>query len=295
MAIIVVANQNEFEALSRSVDKLDYFDEHIIELKGSSFELDGSLAWLQEPRKISLRGLGINETTLVLKNFPKDNPHYDSTDDLVATWSTVDTIAVTNLLLVAPEMTQISFWDSEEFKRWENVGFDTSLVAVVILQDAVDDFLSFLEEYDVEGVVEIGDHLIVGRGVYTHHGVYVGRSRVIHYTERGVERTTLEDFCRSNRFWVYVHEARLSREETVRRAESRLGEDKYHLFNNNCEHFAWWCCTQEHWSHQVFGGLLLGNLANQANVKRYRLQEATEKLFHYGAILAVAVGIASFL
>lgn len=42
-----------------------------------------------------------------------------------------------------------------------------------------------------------------------------------------------------------------SPEETVERAKSRLGEDKYSLVFNNCEHFAIWCKTGVHESHQV--------------------------------------------
>lgn len=40
-------------------------------------------------------------------------------------------------------------------------------------------------------------------------------------------------------------------EETVKRAESRLGETKYKLAFNNCEHFAIWCKTGISESHQV--------------------------------------------
>jgi len=42
-----------------------------------------------------------------------------------------------------------------------------------------------------------------------------------------------------------------SPEETIRRAKSRLGEDKYSLVFNNCEHFAIWCKTGISESHQV--------------------------------------------
>jgi len=42
-----------------------------------------------------------------------------------------------------------------------------------------------------------------------------------------------------------------SPEETVARAKSRLGEDKYMLPFNNCEHFAIWCKTGISESHQV--------------------------------------------
>jgi hypothetical protein len=42
-----------------------------------------------------------------------------------------------------------------------------------------------------------------------------------------------------------------SDEETVKRAFSRLGEKKYDLVNNNCEHFAMWCKTGVSVSYQV--------------------------------------------
>ena len=42
-----------------------------------------------------------------------------------------------------------------------------------------------------------------------------------------------------------------SPDETIRRAKSRLGESQYDLIKNNCEHFAIWCKTGLHESHQV--------------------------------------------
>lgn len=44
-----------------------------------------------------------------------------------------------------------------------------------------------------------------------------------------------------------------SPEETIQRARSRLGEHAYDLALNNCEHFALWCKTGVHRSHQVEG------------------------------------------
>lgn len=38
---------------------------------------------------------------------------------------------------------------------------------------------------------------------------------------------------------------------TIRRAKSRLGEEKYNLLFNNCEHFAIWCKTGLKDSHQI--------------------------------------------
>lgn len=39
--------------------------------------------------------------------------------------------------------------------------------------------------------------------------------------------------------------------EVARRARSRLGENRYNLLTNNCEHFCEWCVRGEHRSYQV--------------------------------------------
>lgn len=57
-----------------------------------------------------------------------------------------------------------------------------------------------------------------------------------------------------------------SPEETVARAKSRIGEEKYALPFNNCEHFAIWCKTGVHESHQVNVWLTrLSDLAHRYN------------------------------
>ena len=37
----------------------------------------------------------------------------------------------------------------------------------------------------------------------------------------------------------------------MRRARSRLGEDRYRLLTNNCEHFCEWCLRDDHRSYQL--------------------------------------------
>jgi len=102
-----------------------------------------------------------------------------------------------------------------------------------------------------------GDHIYVRRGRrYSHHGIDCGDGSVIHYagprgTTRYVTRTSLEVFAGGSRVQVRRYENRLSTEETVDQAESRLGSVGYHLVRNNCEHFAVWCCTGRAASSQV--------------------------------------------
>lgn len=58
------------------------------------------------------------------------------------------------------------------------------------------------------------------------------------------EEINLFEFIRKQGYHLY------SPEETVDRAKSRLGEEKYSLPFNNCEHFAIWCKTGVNESRQ---------------------------------------------
>ncbi len=104
-----------------------------------------------------------------------------------------------------------------------------------------------------------GSHIVTPRRGYTHHGIYVGRGKVVQYgglsraLHRGpVEEVDLIQFARGRPIWIRIYERHpLDREEICRRARSRLGEDRYHLLTNNCEHFCEWCVRGEHCSYQV--------------------------------------------
>lgn len=128
-------------------------------------------------------------------------------------------------------------------------------------------------------------------GLYEHYGVYLGDGRVIHYCgevdDFGVRVTVHEapfsEFVKESKhcFVVWFDAGRPVRlqqsttflfnganfyyddanymvkrsvftaEETIKRAKGRLGEEKYNLVTNNCEHFAMWCKTGESFSSQV--------------------------------------------
>ncbi|MDE5831871.1 MAG: lecithin retinol acyltransferase family protein [Desulfovibrio sp.] len=55
-------------------------------------------------------------------------------------------------------------------------------------------------------------------------------------------------------------------EETISRARSRLGENRYNLLFNNCEHFAIWCKTGVSESWQVNALLDLFNRAREFKI-----------------------------
>jgi len=103
-----------------------------------------------------------------------------------------------------------------------------------------------------------GAHLITSRVGYTHHGIYVGEGKVVHYTglfssKHGlVEEVELTDFAAGRSVTVLAcANARFTHREIIARARSRLGERRYDLLANNCEHFCAWCITGEGRSAQI--------------------------------------------
>jgi hypothetical protein len=105
----------------------------------------------------------------------------------------------------------------------------------------------------------LGAHLITPRFAYQHHGVYVGRGMVVHYAAFAkhwrcgpVEEISLARFADGHPVWVRPQRATsLQQAEIIRRARSRLGENRYRFFSNNCEHLSEWCVNDEHRSLQV--------------------------------------------
>ena len=105
----------------------------------------------------------------------------------------------------------------------------------------------------------MGAHLVTPRRGYAHHGIYVGDGKIVHYgalahyLHRGpVEEVSLAHFTHGHPAFVRTGECpRFDGAEVIRRARSRLGEDRYHLLSNNCEHFCEWCLHGQHRSYQV--------------------------------------------
>jgi len=114
-----------------------------------------------------------------------------------------------------------------------------------------------------------GDHLIVGRGLYTHHGIDLGDGTVVHYSGLAdglragpVERVTCDGFCRGEVPRVRRHpKAKWSADVAAQRAQERVGESSYHLVWRNCESFCQWAHTGQEWSLQVLAVAGVGTLA----------------------------------
>lgn len=105
----------------------------------------------------------------------------------------------------------------------------------------------------------IGTHLIVKHFGYSHHGIYVGRGRVIHYSgfahlfkKHPIEITSLEKFSFGKSIIIqHYHNPKFTGRKVVRRMRSRMNENNYHLIMNNCEHLCTWAITGVESSPQV--------------------------------------------
>jgi Lecithin retinol acyltransferase len=102
-------------------------------------------------------------------------------------------------------------------------------------------------------------HIVASRAWYTHHGIYVGDGKVVHYRglSRGwragpVEEVSLAEFARGRPVRVRPHgTSRFDRDVVIARARSRLCEDAYRVLSNNCEHFCEWCVHGRNRSRQI--------------------------------------------
>jgi len=88
----------------------------------------------------------------------------------------------------------------------------------------------------------LGSHVITPRRGYLHHGIYVGAGKVVHYA----------GLANGLPVWIrFEARTRFNCGEVIRRAQSRVGERRYRLLTNNCEHFCEWCLRGESRSYQI--------------------------------------------
>lgn len=101
-------------------------------------------------------------------------------------------------------------------------------------------------------------------GVYEHHGIDYGDGTVIHYRKgtETIERTSKAYFTDGRKVYVKRYPLRYIADTVIQRAESRLGERKYNIIFNNCEHFASWCITGVSDSQQIKNFIPLLNYIN---------------------------------
>ena len=110
-----------------------------------------------------------------------------------------------------------------------------------------------------------GDHIIVRKVGYAHHGIRMDGDRVVHFVgtpvskkRASVTETTLDKFALGKKLYRVKYASCLPAKEAVTLAQSKTGEPDCGLLFHNCEHFAIWCKTGKS------GGGLLGAMIRKA-------------------------------
>jgi len=147
-----------------------------------------------------------------------------------------------------------------------------------------------------------GDHLKIKRRFYYHHGIYIGDNKVIHYAPppgkevadgigwrqifgidseiNTIHITDLKDFeldsDTETTVVKYKEQNAFPPMKIVARADSRLGENGYNLWGNNCEHFVQWCILvhPEQHGNKVWGSVLEGALSSLGKEKKIQAADA---------------------
>ena len=111
----------------------------------------------------------------------------------------------------------------------------------------------------------LGDHAWVWRRGYQHHAIDLGDGWFVQYSglADGLRAGPVRVVCRqrfSHGVPVRVRwypDKPFTHPEVAERAISRVGEDRYSVLFNNCEHFASWAATGRAASKQLQTGALV--------------------------------------
>lgn len=151
--------------------------------------------------------------------------------------------------------------------------------------------------------LSVGSHIKTSRMGYSHHGIYCGDGKVVHYAgfaqafNKGIlEVTTLKKFL-GNEVDCYIvrypaNKVMFSPQRIVRRALGRVGEDSYNLAFNNCEHFACWCVTNKSESKQV-KTVLLHSTVTLASYKTINISKLVSATAGTGAAFGTSGALAA--
>ena len=113
--------------------------------------------------------------------------------------------------------------------------------------------------------LRVGDHVKVRYNIYWHHGIVsnIKPRMVIHYwvndrqTEPFIQESRFEEFMQDQSDYevvCYCDTYRFNHNDSHMIARQSLGQTKYNLLTNNCEHFATYCITGDLTSEQIKNG-----------------------------------------
>lgn len=148
--------------------------------------------------------------------------------------------------------------------------------SIMAYSDDVLRYNSYGKEYKVPrrrvfnlSELQRGDHIAFYRlqGIYWHHAIVKhvdeesGEIKTIEYNRTPSGKfQVMEKTHRFQEVTVYLmlHES-FDRDLVLSKAQSKIGEEQYNLFTNNCENFAMWCITGRSSCDQINKGLEMVN------------------------------------
>jgi hypothetical protein len=119
------------------------------------------------------------------------------------------------------------------------------------LVDANDPIKAIGRQLKAQHDLDLADHLCVQMPGFTHHGLYIGNHKVIHYSKGQIRMDSLEEFQKFSKIIVLDSPITRSRKSVISRAKIRLGEKEYNVVFNNCEHFVTWCRSGGEYSDTI--------------------------------------------
>jgi hypothetical protein len=142
-------------------------------------------------------------------------------------------------------------------------------------------------------------HFGAMQGLYEHHGIDTGDGNVIHYRKPEgrdaiISVTPKDSFAQGGRIYVKRYDTCLIAEDVLERAHSRLGETRYDLWTNNCEHFATWCKIGRSESPQL-ARIGFGNQGFTLPELRTLMDETSHETSHAQAIALFQRALANTL
>ncbi|MCY9545471.1 lecithin retinol acyltransferase family protein [Lysinibacillus xylanilyticus] len=102
-----------------------------------------------------------------------------------------------------------------------------------------------VQDNKLDSKIKRAQHLKVNRFGYSHHALSIDRCEVIHYQDFIVKTESIESFAKGADIHILDTPRLFTKDEVIARAYSKLGERKYNLIFNNCEHFVRWALNGE--------------------------------------------------
>lgn len=118
--------------------------------------------------------------------------------------------------------------------------FNPDLQLKKIMKKSIQD-----NKLEKERKIKRAQHLKVNRIVYSHHALSIDGNGVIHYQDGIVKTESIESFAKGAAIHILDTPRLYTKDKVIARAYSKLGERKYNLFFNNCEHFVRWALNGE--------------------------------------------------